>query len=82
MSYLPDFALTYRVLGPETFQRFLQRELDRPDVRTFLDLCASDERRWHRLAPELIRTLEAGLGLAPPRSHQGLWPWLKKQTRV
>lgn len=78
ISYLPDFALTYRLLGPETLQRYLQRELDLPDVRTFLGLCASYERRLHRFAPELIQTVGAGLGLAPPRSLRGLWPWLKK----
>jgi hypothetical protein len=78
ISYLPDFALTYRVLGPETFQAFLAQEIDRPDVRTFLDLCASYRRRLERFAPELIRTIGAGLGLAPPKASQGLWPWLKK----
>ncbi len=78
ISYLPDFALTYRLLGPETVQGFLEQEVDRPDVRTFLDLCTSYECRLRRFAPELIRTVGAGLGLAPPRSLQGLWPWLKK----
>jgi hypothetical protein len=78
ISYLPDFALTYRLLQPETFQGFLEHELDRPDVRTFLDLCASYECRLHRFAPELIRTVGAGLGIPPPRSGQGCWPWLKK----
>jgi hypothetical protein len=78
MSYLPDFALTYRVLGPATLQRFLEGELDWPDVRTFLDLCASYKRRLYRFAPELIRTVGAGLGIAPPHSLQGFWPWLKK----
>ncbi len=78
MSYLPDFALTYRLLGPETLDRYLEGELEQPDVRTFLDLCASYERRLHRFAPELIRTVGAGLGIPPPRCVQGLWPWLKK----
>lgn len=78
ISYLPDFALTYRVLGPETLQRYLEGDLDRPDVRTFLDLCASYGRRIHDFAPELIRTVGAGLGVPPPRSLQGFWPWLKK----
>jgi hypothetical protein len=78
ISYLPDFALTYRVLGPETIQTYLEGDFDRPDVRTFLDLCASYERRLHRFAPELIRTVGAGLGVPPPRCLQGVWPWLKK----
>lgn len=78
ISYLPDFALTYRVLGPQTLQRFLNHQMERPDVRTFLDLCATYERRLYRFAPELIRTVGAGLGLSPPRSPSGLWPWLKK----
>jgi hypothetical protein len=78
ISYLPDFALTYRVLGTETLQGFLERKLDRPDVRTFLDLSTSYKRRLYRFAPELIRTVGAGLGVPPPRSLQGFWPWLKK----
>jgi hypothetical protein len=78
VSYLPDFALTYRVLQVETFEAFLDHDIDRPDVRSFVDLLASYQRRLHQFAPELIRTVGAGLGLPPPRSSQGLWPWLKK----
>jgi len=78
ISYLPDFALTYRLLGPETLQRYLEGELEKPDVRTFRDLCARYRQRLHRFAPELIRTVGAGLGFPPPRSLQDFWPWLKK----
>lgn len=77
-SYLPDFALTYRLLGPQTLEGYLQGELDRPDVRTFRDLCASYKRRLDRFAPELIRTVGAGLGIVAPRSLQALWPWLRE----
>jgi len=82
VSYLPDFALTYRVLQVEPFEAFLDHDIDRPDVRSFVDLLASYQRRLHHFAPELIRTVGAGLGLPPPRWSQGLWPWLKKRVRV
>lgn len=78
ISYLPDFALTYRVLGPETFEGYLDQSVDRPDVRTFRDLCASYQRQLDRFAPELIRTVGSALGLPPPRQPDGLWPWLRK----
>ena len=78
MSYLPDFAFTYRVLQIETFEAYLDRALERPDVRTWRDLLHGYKCRLERFAPELIRCVGAGLGLAPPAPGQGLWPWLKK----
>jgi hypothetical protein len=78
VSYLPDFALTYRVLQVQTFEAFLNCEIDRPDVWRFAGLLASYQHRLHQFSSELIRTVGAGLGLPPPRSSQGLWPWLKK----
>lgn len=78
VSYLPDFALTYRLLQPETFEAYLEHQSERPDVRTFRDLLRGYEHRLQRFGPALIRTVGAGLGLAPPAPGQGLWPWLKK----
>jgi hypothetical protein len=34
--------------------------------------------RLAAFAPELIRTVGSGLGLAPPLAPEGVWPWLKK----
>jgi hypothetical protein len=78
VSYLPDFALTYRAPQAQTFQAFLDGQLDRPDVRTFTGLLRLYQQQLERFGPDLIRTVGRGLGLAPPRSKQGLWPWLKK----
>jgi len=77
ISYLPDFALTYRLLGPASLAAFLDEREDRPDVCRFWTLLASYRRRFQAFGGELIRNVGAGLGLAPPLSIQGLWPWLK-----
>ncbi len=78
VSYLPDFVFTYRLLHPETFEAYLDHVIERPDVRTFTDLLHSYRCRLQRFAPELVRSVGAGLGLAPPSARQGLWPWLRK----
>jgi transposase-like protein len=80
ISYLPDFALSYRPLGPEAFAAFLDGERARADVRTFGDLLHRYQRRLEAFGAELIRTVGAGLGMPPPspRSPADLWPWLKK----
>lgn len=78
VSYLPDFAFTYRVLQPDTFAAFLEGESARPDVRTFWDLLHGYQRRFQAFGAELIRTVGPGLGVAPPPSSRGLWPWLRK----
>ena len=78
ISYLPDFALSYRLLGPDTFAAFMDGEYERPDVRGRYELLQGYGRQLVRFAGELIRTVGAGLGLAPPLSIEGLWPWLKK----
>lgn len=77
ISYLPDFALTYRLLGPDSFAAFLEGHHDRPDVLRFWALLASYRRRFEAFGGELVRTVGTGFGLAPPFSIQGLWPWLK-----
>lgn len=76
ISYLPDFALSYRLVGPETFEAFLDGDDRRADVRTYFALLTSYRRRFESFGEELVRSVGAGLGLAPP--PKGLWPWLKK----
>src|SRR5690606_37315169 len=38
ISYLPDFALSYRLLGPDTLAAFMDGERERPDVRARYEL--------------------------------------------
>lgn len=78
ISYLPDFALTYRPIGPETFEAFLKGNDERRDVRTFRDLLHRYRRRLDAFSEELIRTVGAGLGIPPPPSYSSAWPWIKK----
>lgn len=78
ISYLPDFSLTYRLLGPDSFAAFLDGRHDRPDVRRWGSLLHSYRRRFEAFGRELVRTVGAGLGLAPPLAPQGLWPWIQR----
>ena len=77
VSYLPSFALSYRVIGAATFEAFLNGDLGRVGVRRWEDLLKSYERRMHAFHPELLRVVGRGFGRAPP-SGPALWPWLKK----
>lgn len=77
ISYLPDFVLTYRLVGPDSFAAFLDERHDRDDVRRWWTLLASYRRRFEAFSGELIRSVGAGLGLAPPLAIEGLWPWIK-----
>lgn len=78
ISYLPEFALTYRLLGVETFEAFLNNRLHRPDVQTYFNLLQTYRRRLDFFAPVLFRTLGSGLGMPPPAPPASAWPWLKK----
>jgi len=78
ISYLPDFAATYRPLQLETFEAFIEGRVDRPDVRTFLERLRAYRRQAESFCTELFRTVGAGLGRPPPRTARGLWGWLKK----
>ncbi|MBL9136224.1 MAG: hypothetical protein JNK85_10165 [Verrucomicrobiales bacterium] len=78
ISYLPDFALTYRLLGPDSFAAYLDGRHERPEVQSWWTLLGTYRRRFEAFGGELIRTVGAGLGLAPPLLSQGLWPWIKR----
>jgi len=78
ISYLPEFALTYRPIAVETFEAFLEGKLQRADVRSFLDLLRTYRRRLDLFSAELIRTVGSGLGIPPPPSSASVWPWIKK----
>lgn len=45
ISYLPDFALTYRLAGVETFEAYLEGDHQRNDVQTLYDLLRRYRRR-------------------------------------
>jgi transposase-like protein len=76
VSYLPDFALSYRLVQAESLQAYLEGELERRDVQRWQSVLRSYERRMRVWAPKLIRTVGAVFGPAPPEPS-GLWPWLK-----
>lgn len=78
ISYLPNFFFSYRYLGPASFAAFLDGDHNRPDVLRFGARLGAFAARLAAFAPELIRTVGSGLGLAPPLGPEGVWPWLKK----
>ncbi len=78
ISYLPEFCLTYRALGPDSFAVFLDGHHARKDVRLFASHLKAYAEALLDFAPVLIRTVGSGLGLAPPVHPREVWPWLKK----
>jgi len=78
ISYLPDFVATYRAVQWETFQAFIEGQMERTDVRRLLDRLILYRRQAENFCTELFRTVGAGLGRPPPRTARGLWGWLKK----
>jgi hypothetical protein len=78
ISYLPNFTATYRAMQWETFQAFLDGQVERVDVRKMLERLRHYRQQAEEFAAELFRTVGAGLGRAPPRTARGLWGWVKK----
>jgi hypothetical protein len=78
ISYLPDFAFSYRLLGPESFEAFMDGDQERADVRRYRDVLGNYRQRFQDFGQELVRAVGVGLGVAPPRSVDGLWLWIKK----
>jgi len=77
VSYLPEFALSYRLVRAATFEAFLAGERGRVDVQRWETHLVTYRRRMEVFAPELGRRIGCGLGRAPPRDGR-LWPWLKE----
>ena len=77
ISYLPDFALSYRLVNAQTVDAFLQGDLQRDDVRRNEEFLQTYKRRILAFAPVLIATVGAGLGVAPPE-RPPVWGWIKK----
>lgn len=78
ISYLPDFAFSYRPLQPQSLEAFLEGQMERPDVRSHSERLRRYKLRAEEFAPELIRTVGAVFGRPPPQPPRGLWCWLKK----
>jgi transposase-like protein len=76
VSYLPSFALSYRLVQTATFEAFLEGKFARRDVQTWQTLLQQYQRRMADYAPDIFRIVGYGLGRAPP-APSGVWPWLK-----
>ncbi len=76
VSYLPSFALSYRLVQAATFEAFLEGKLGRGDVQRWEAVLQDYERRMQRFARELWRIIGCGLGRAPP-GDGAVWPWVK-----
>ena len=77
VSYLPDFALSYRLVNARTVEAAFDGQCQRPDVVRTGTLCQSYWRRLIAWAPSLRPIIGAAFGRAPP-APAPLWPWLKK----
>lgn len=77
VSYLPSFALSYRLVQVATFEAFLDGKIDRVDVQRWQSVLADYRRRMTRFAVALVRTVGCGLGRAPPAQGGAVWSWLK-----
>ena len=78
ISYLPDFALSYRLVQARTFAAFLDGEHARREVQTWETVLQSYRRRTLVNAAAVVRVVGCGFGRAPPATAEGLWPWLKE----
>jgi len=77
VSYLPSFALSYRLVQASTFEAFLEGRLDRRDVQRWAELLRQYSRRMRVFGSELLRVVGGGFGRAPP-APSALWPYLKE----
>lgn len=79
ISYLPDFALSYRLIQAATFEAFLEGRWDRRDVQSWAELLRQYRRRMWMHGAELLRIVGGGFGRcrAPPATA-ALWPFLKE----
>jgi len=78
VSYLPGFALSYRLVAVTTVEASLDGRHDRRDVQRWSDLLRDYRRRMASFTPRLFRVVGCGLGRAPPGAGGPLWPWLKE----
>lgn len=77
VSYLPSFALSYRIVQVATFEAFLDGKIGRVDVQHWQSVLADYRRRMMRFAEVVVRTVGCGFGRAPPAEGVTVWSWLK-----
>jgi hypothetical protein len=77
VSYLPDFALPYRLVAVASFEAYLDGECGRADVQRCEGLLREYRRGLEGFSVELVRCVGCGWGRAPP-PQGGLWPWLRE----
>jgi len=77
ISYLPDFALSYRLVQARTLEAFLDGKGERRDVQRWETVLQSYRRRMLAYDGSVRRVVGACFGRAPP-APPGLWPWLKE----
>jgi hypothetical protein len=73
VSYLPDFALSYRLVQAATLEAFLNGEWARRDVQAWTTLLQSYRRRMRAYAAAVRRVVGACFGRAPPTADLGSW---------
>jgi transposase-like protein len=76
-SYLPSFALSYRVVQAATFEAYLEGKRGCADVERWLEVLRNYVRRMSAFGSELLRVMGAGFCRGPPASAP-LWVWLKE----
>jgi transposase-like protein len=80
VSYLPSFALSYRLVQAATFEAFLDGKIGRGDVQRWQSVLGDYRRRMTRFAEVVVRTVGCGFGRAPPPAPAeggAVWSWLK-----
>jgi transposase-like protein len=77
VSYLPGFALSYRLVQVGTFEAFLSDRRERRDVQRWQSVLQDYRRRLAAFAVQVWRIVGCGLGRAPP-ADGALWPWLRE----
>lgn len=76
VSYLPDFALPYRLVAVASFGAYLEGRHERA-VQCWQGRLREYRRQMEAFAVRLLRCVGCGLGRAPPQGGQ-VWPWLKE----
>ncbi len=77
VSFLPDFAMSYRAVQAATFQAFLDGIYGRRDVERWNDVLRQYRRRMLAYSSEVLRVIGGGFGRGPP-APAALWPYLKE----
>lgn len=77
VSYLPSFALSYRLVQAATFEAFLDGGCDQRAVQRWDGVLRQYRRRMQAFGSELLRVVGGGFGRGPPASP-ALWPYLKE----